>query len=88
MACPMTVAEHAIADYDGRYHHRAGGSSAGGGRRRLPRSRGNPAAVEAERPPMRLALGGWAEGIIRKEIADRSADLENWSRLTRSVDNS
>jgi hypothetical protein len=37
---------------------------------------------------MRLALGRWAEEIIRKEIADRSADLENWSRLTRSVDNS
>jgi hypothetical protein len=44
--------------------------------------------VEAEQPPMRLALGGWAEGIIRKEIADRSADLDNWFHLTTSVDNS
>ena len=44
--------------------------------------------IEAEQPPMRLALGRWAEGIICKEIADRSADLENWSHLTRSVDNS
>jgi NAD(P)-dependent dehydrogenase (short-subunit alcohol dehydrogenase family) len=44
--------------------------------------------VEAEQPPMRLAIGGWAEGIIRKEIADRSADLDNWSYLTKSVDNS
>jgi hypothetical protein len=44
--------------------------------------------VEAERPPMRLALGSWAEGIIRQEIADRSADLDSWSRLTKSVDNS
>lgn len=42
--------------------------------------------VEAEQPPARLALGGWAAGIIRKEIADRSADLENWSHLTESVD--
>lgn len=44
--------------------------------------------VEAEQPPMRLALGGWADGIIRKELADRSADLENWAYLTKSVDNS
>lgn len=44
--------------------------------------------AEAEKPPMRLALGGWAEGIIRKEIADRLADLDNWSHLTASVDNS
>jgi hypothetical protein len=42
----------------------------------------------AEQPPMRLALGSWAEGIIRKEIADRLADLDNWSHLTKSVDNS
>jgi hypothetical protein len=44
--------------------------------------------VEAEQPPPRLALGRWAEGVIRKEFADRSADLENWSHLTRSVDDS
>ena len=86
-----TVAEHAIADYDDT----AGASLTGLGD--LPPeaiaevSRVAAAIlelVEAEDPPMRLALGGWAEGIIRKEIADRSADLENWSQLTRSVDNS
>jgi len=44
--------------------------------------------VEAERPPMRLALGSWAEGIIRQELADRSADLENWTHLTNSIDTS
>jgi NAD(P)-dependent dehydrogenase (short-subunit alcohol dehydrogenase family) len=44
--------------------------------------------VEAEQPPMRLALGRWAEGIIREEFEDRSADLENWSHLTNSVDTS
>lgn len=44
--------------------------------------------VEAEQRPMRLALGGWAQGIIRKEMVDRSADLDNWSHLTTSVDNS
>jgi len=43
--------------------------------------------VEAEEPPRRLALGGWAEGIIRNEIADRLADLDNWSELTKQVDN-
>lgn len=42
--------------------------------------------VEASDPPGRLALGGWAEGIIREELAGRSADLTNWSRLTTSVD--
>jgi NADP-dependent 3-hydroxy acid dehydrogenase YdfG len=42
--------------------------------------------VEAEQPPMRLALGGWAEGIIRGEIAGRLADLDNWSHLASSVD--
>jgi NAD(P)-dependent dehydrogenase (short-subunit alcohol dehydrogenase family) len=44
--------------------------------------------VEAEHPPMRLAVGRWAEEIIRKELADRLADLDNWSHLTKSVDNS
>jgi NAD(P)-dependent dehydrogenase (short-subunit alcohol dehydrogenase family) len=44
--------------------------------------------VEAEEPPRRLALGGWAEGIIRNEIADRLADLDNWSDLTNRIDNS
>lgn len=44
--------------------------------------------VDAEKPPLRLALGGWAEGIIREEIARRSADLETWSDLTKSVDDS
>ncbi len=84
------VAEHAIADY---------GDTAGAtlkGLKDLPPeaiaevSRVAAAIlelVEAEQPPMRLALGRWAKGIIRKEIADRSADLENWSHLTESVDN-
>lgn len=83
------LAEHPIADYDGT----AGATLAGLGD--LPPeavtdvSRAAAAIlelVEAEQPPARLALGGWAGGIIRQEIADRSADLENWSRLTTSVD--
>ena len=86
-----TVAEHAIADYDDT----AGATLTGLGD--LPPeavaevSRVAAAILElvdAEQPPMRLALGGWAEGIIRKEIADRSADLEKWAHLTRSVDKS
>jgi NAD(P)-dependent dehydrogenase (short-subunit alcohol dehydrogenase family) len=42
--------------------------------------------VESNDPPMHLVLGGWAEGIIRKEITDRITDLDNWAALTRSVD--
>lgn len=85
------IAEHAIADYD------ATAGAALKGLKNLPPeaiaevSRVAAAImelVEAEQPPMRLALGGWAEQIIRKEIADRSADLENWSHLTRSIDDS
>jgi NAD(P)-dependent dehydrogenase (short-subunit alcohol dehydrogenase family) len=42
----------------------------------------------ARQPPQRLALGRWADGIIRKELADRLADLDNWSHVTKSVDDS
>ena len=85
------VAEHAIADYD---------DTVGATLKQLVDLPAEAVAevfrvaaailelVEAEDPPMRLVLGGWAEGIIRTEIADRSADIEKWSRLTRSVDNS
>jgi NADP-dependent 3-hydroxy acid dehydrogenase YdfG len=84
-----TVAEHAIADYD----ETAGATLKG--IQDLPAeavaevSRVAAAiltVVEAEAPPMRLALGEWAEGIIRNELAGRSADLDNWSSVTRSVD--
>jgi NADP-dependent 3-hydroxy acid dehydrogenase YdfG len=85
------VAEHAIADYDD-----TAGATLSGLKDLPPEataevSRAAAAIlelVEAEQPPMRLALGGWAEEIIRRELADRSADLENWSYLTKSVDNS
>jgi hypothetical protein len=42
--------------------------------------------VEAEEPPGRLALGGWADAIIRAKLAGRLADLDNWSHPTKSVD--
>lgn len=42
--------------------------------------------VAADKPPMHLALGSWAEQTIRKELSDRLADLDNWVSLTRSVD--
>lgn len=86
-----TVAEHTIADYDAT----AGAT--------LETLRHLPAEASAEvhrvaaaileiagadRPPRRLALGGWADGIIRQELADRLADLDAWSHLTRSVDDS
>jgi NADP-dependent 3-hydroxy acid dehydrogenase YdfG len=42
--------------------------------------------VAVDDPPMHLALGSWAEQIIRKELADRLAELDKWTALTRSVD--
>ncbi|MFC5264598.1 SDR family oxidoreductase [Kribbella qitaiheensis] len=42
--------------------------------------------VAVDDPPMHLALGSWAERIIRKELTDRLADLDSWAALTRSVD--
>jgi NAD(P)-dependent dehydrogenase (short-subunit alcohol dehydrogenase family) len=85
------VAKHAIADYDD-----TAGATLKGLKDLPPEAIAEVSRVaaaildlvEAEQPPMRLALGSWAEGIIRKEIADRSADLDNWSQLTKSVDNS
>ncbi|MGZ5996674.1 MAG: SDR family NAD(P)-dependent oxidoreductase [Isosphaeraceae bacterium] len=85
------VAEHAIADYDD-----TAGATLKGLKDLPPEAIAEVSRVaaailelvEAEQPPMRLALGSWASGIIRKEIADRAADLENWSHLTESVDNS
>jgi len=83
------VAEHAIADYD-----ETAGATLNGLKDLPPEAIAEVSRVaaailelvEAEQPPMRLVLGGWAGGIIRKEIAARSADLENWSHLTMSVD--
>jgi NADP-dependent 3-hydroxy acid dehydrogenase YdfG len=42
--------------------------------------------VHADKPPLRLALGAWAQQIIRGELAARSDDLDGWSPLTTSVD--
>lgn len=83
------VAENAIADYDA-----TAGATLGTLKNLPPEaaadvSRVAGAIVEiagAEKPPARLALGGWAEGIIRKELADRTADLDAWAHLTASVD--
>jgi len=85
------VAEHSIADYDDTV-----GATLKGLKDLPPEAVADVSQVaaailqlvEAEYPPMRLVLGSWADGIIRKELADRSADLDNWSRVTKSVDNS
>jgi NADP-dependent 3-hydroxy acid dehydrogenase YdfG len=42
--------------------------------------------VEAEEPPMHLVLGGWANGIVRQELTDRLADLDNWAELSKEYD--
>ncbi|KPF70556.1 short-chain dehydrogenase [beta proteobacterium AAP99] len=39
----------------------------------------------AEQPPMHLALGGDAVGVIRKKLAGVEADLQAWSELSTSV---
>jgi NAD(P)-dependent dehydrogenase (short-subunit alcohol dehydrogenase family) len=85
------LAENPIADYDA-----TAGATLEGLTQLPPEASAEASSIAAailevagaEQPPMRLALGGWAEGIIRKELADRLADLENWSQVTKSVDNS
>lgn len=42
--------------------------------------------VDAEQPPMHCVLGGWAEQIIHRELADRLSDLDRWTHLTHEVD--
>ncbi|WP_230879053.1 SDR family NAD(P)-dependent oxidoreductase [Planomonospora sp. ID67723] len=44
------------------------------------------AAVDAEHPPLRLALGGQAEGDMRASLAARLRDLDEWADVTRGVD--
>lgn len=39
----------------------------------------------AEQPPMRLALGADAVGVIRKKLANVEADLQAWTELSTSV---
>jgi NADP-dependent 3-hydroxy acid dehydrogenase YdfG len=85
------LAENPIADYDA-----TAGATLEGLTQLPPEAAAEASSIAAailkvagaQQPPMRLALGGWAEGIIRKELADRLADLENWSHVTTSVDNS
>lgn len=85
------VAEHAIADYDD-----TAGAMLGTLKNLPPEAAADVSRVAeaileiagAEKPPARLVLGGWAEGLIRQELADRSANLDAWSHLTASVDKS
>jgi NADP-dependent 3-hydroxy acid dehydrogenase YdfG len=84
-----TVAENVIPDYDD-----TAGATLNGLKDLPPEAVADVSrvataileVVDTEQPPMRLALGGWAEGIIRKEITDRLADLDDWSHLTKSID--
>ncbi|WP_413991151.1 oxidoreductase [Labrys okinawensis] len=58
------------------------------------KQRGDPArgakaiitALEADRPPLHLALGGDALDLIRKKVVDLQEDLDRWEELTRSTD--
>ncbi|PCE23281.1 short-chain dehydrogenase/reductase [Paraburkholderia acidicola] len=43
------------------------------------------AAVESDRPPMHLVIGGDALDLIRKKLSDLNHDLDTWETLTRST---
>jgi hypothetical protein len=42
--------------------------------------------VDAERPPLRLALGSYAVDELRAEYDRRRADLDAWEEVARSAD--
>lgn len=44
------------------------------------------AAVESDRPPLHLVLGGDALDLIRAKLEDLRRDLDTWEHLTRSTD--
>lgn len=44
------------------------------------------AVVDAEKPPLRLALGGRAESDMRASLTARLRDLDDWAAVTRAVD--
>jgi len=83
------VSEHPIADYD-----ETAGATLRGIKDLPPEAVADVsrvaaaivAVVQSAEPPMRLALGQWAEQIIRSELAARSGDLDSWLRVTKSVD--
>jgi hypothetical protein len=43
------------------------------------------AALDAEHPPLRLALGGDAVDAVRAELAGRGAELAEWESLARDT---
>lgn len=49
-------------------------------------SRAIIAALESDRPPLHLVLGGDALDLVRAKIEDLKRDLDTWERLTRSTD--
>ncbi|WP_114810581.1 oxidoreductase [Paraburkholderia kururiensis] len=44
------------------------------------------AALESDRPPLHLVLGGDALDLVRAKLEDLTRDLDTWERLTRSTD--
>jgi NAD(P)-dependent dehydrogenase (short-subunit alcohol dehydrogenase family) len=43
-------------------------------------------ALEADRPPLHLVIGGDALNLIRKKITDLQQDLDTWEDLTQGTD--
>ncbi len=44
------------------------------------------AALESDRPPLHLVIGGDALDLARAELEDLRHDFDTWERLTRSTD--
>ncbi|MPV55703.1 short-chain dehydrogenase/reductase [Burkholderia sp. HI2761] len=49
-------------------------------------SRAIIAALESDRPPLHLVLGGDALDLVRAKLEDLRVDLDTWEHLTRSTD--
>lgn len=62
---------------------------AGHGKQRGDPVRGSQAtitALESDRPPLHLVIGGDALDLVRVKLEDLRHDLDTWGPLTRSTD--
>jgi NAD(P)-dependent dehydrogenase (short-subunit alcohol dehydrogenase family) len=88
---PASVKQSAtrIAAYAGTAGKARDAVLAGHGKQQGDPARGARAiitAVEAERPPLHLVIGGDALGQFRQKLADLHRELDAWEEVTRSTD--
>jgi NAD(P)-dependent dehydrogenase (short-subunit alcohol dehydrogenase family) len=77
-----------LPDYEETAGKARDGFLAGHGRQQGDPVRGARAiitAVEAERPPMHLVIGGDALDLVRKKITSFQWELDSWEEVTRST---